>query len=190
MLQKNANPNWQSMDLVFGGDHGQGKFRAVVKVTLRHNDDALKNETSILKVGHVDCEKDTYDILKNTIAAPLNESLKQIVGTGLTFARSGPDDCDIEATFSISPKNIQTVRVFITGDLAFYAAALGKESMASSWCWLCKLSKKEWNTYPHEVGDKWTFHDMAQIIENIANNNLADIPRVIGDSVPIVIELK
>ena len=52
------------VDNVFGDDHGQGKFRAVSKLILRESD-GKKFETIVMKVGHIDCKKDTYYIEKH-----------------------------------------------------------------------------------------------------------------------------
>ena len=53
-IEKRITP--ATIDIVYGGDHGQGKFRAVVKIIFRDVHD--KNAASIvLKVGHIDCKK-------------------------------------------------------------------------------------------------------------------------------------
>ena len=70
--------SFTSIDLVIGGDHGQGKFRCVMKVILRGTDGKNVN-SSCLKVGHIDCDKDTYDVLKNSITTPLNNDIKEIM---------------------------------------------------------------------------------------------------------------
>jgi hypothetical protein len=71
----------KSMDVVLGGDHGQGKFRSVIKIVLR--DEAGKQVHSmVMKVGHIDCTKDTYDVLKLSIAGPLNESMQEVINSG------------------------------------------------------------------------------------------------------------
>ena len=98
--------------------------------------------------------------------------MRKIVGSGLTFAQSNPES-DVKATFSVNPQTIEVVRFFMTGDLAFYAAALGKENMSGSWCWLCTLSKKEWGTAQHAHGKDWTFEKMADII---AKTEMGDLP--------------
>jgi hypothetical protein len=36
------------------------------------------------------------------------------------------------------------IRVFITGDLAFYATVVGKEGMDKAHCLWCKLKKAQW----------------------------------------------
>jgi hypothetical protein len=61
---KGALSTLKSMDVVLvgGRDYGQGKFRSVIKIILR--DDTGKQVTSMLmKVGHIDCTKDTYEVL-------------------------------------------------------------------------------------------------------------------------------
>ena len=50
----------KSVDIVFGGDHGQGKFRAVIKLIL-WDSNGKSIETIVMKVGHIDCKTDTYD---------------------------------------------------------------------------------------------------------------------------------
>merc|ERR1712032_826293 len=73
--------NLTSIDVVFGGDHGQGKFRAVVKVIYR-DECRKKIDDVVMTVGHIDCRKDTYDVLKNTIAQKHNESLSRLDKSG------------------------------------------------------------------------------------------------------------
>jgi hypothetical protein len=50
------------------------------------------------------------------------------------------------------------IRVFITGDLAFYATIVGKEGMDKAHCHWCKLSKHQWQPYGHPLGIKWTLY--------------------------------
>jgi hypothetical protein len=67
----------KSIDVVLGGDHGQGNFRSVIKIILR-DDDGKQVDSMVMKVGHIDCMKDTYDILKSSVAGPLNESRVEV----------------------------------------------------------------------------------------------------------------
>ena len=50
----------------------------------------------------------------------------------------------------------------MTGDLAYYAAVLGKPNMAGQWCTWCDLSKKEWIDVEHQKGNLWTLSLMLQ----------------------------
>jgi hypothetical protein len=49
-------------------------------------------------------------------------------------------ECEFKQTRSSNSHNLN---MYITGDLAFQAMALGKESMAGWWCMLCKASKSQ-----------------------------------------------
>ena len=51
-----------SIDLVLGRDHGQYKFRMVMKIICRNEQMNIIDEW-IVKVVYIDCEKDTYKIL-------------------------------------------------------------------------------------------------------------------------------
>jgi len=65
-----------SIDLVLGGDHGQEKFQMVMKIICR---DELQNivDEWVVKIAHIDCQKDTYQVLRETIMPKLNEYLKK-----------------------------------------------------------------------------------------------------------------
>ncbi len=66
----------QSMDVVLGGDHGQGKFRSVIKIILRDGI-GKQVDSMVMKVGNIDCTKGTYGVLKSSVAGPLNKSMKE-----------------------------------------------------------------------------------------------------------------
>lgn len=82
--------SFHSMDVVFGGDHGQGVFGAAVKVILWTSDWQVA-ASAVRKVGHIDCTKDTYDVLKATIAGQLNVSLHRIKGRVLRLISEGDE---------------------------------------------------------------------------------------------------
>ena len=71
----------QSMDVVLGGDHGQGKFRSVIKIILRDGT-GRQVDSMVMKVGHIDCTKDTYEVLKSSVAGPSNESMTNVINSG------------------------------------------------------------------------------------------------------------
>jgi hypothetical protein len=60
------------------------------------------------------------------------------------------------------------IRVFVTGDLANFAAILEKVNMAGNWCTLCGLSAKEWSPADHDKGELWTLEAMAAVRESIS----------------------
>ena len=72
---------FQKVDIIVGGDHGQEKFHAYIKTILRDGEDNIL-DMFVSKVGHIDCKKDTYDVLKKSIAGPLNEAMKRLKEAG------------------------------------------------------------------------------------------------------------
>jgi hypothetical protein len=55
------------------------------------------------------------------------------------------------------------IRVFVTDDLAYFAAILGKVNMAGNWCTWCGLLAKEWSPRDHDKGKLWTQEAMAEV---------------------------
>jgi hypothetical protein len=165
----------KSIDVVLGGDHGQGKFRSVIKIILR-NDDGKQVDSMVMKVGHIDCMKDTYDILKSSVAGPLNESMEEVVKSGAlqlireqdgNLSCSMKNDDDDQSLLTIITN--LPIRVFVTGDLAYFAAILGKVNMADDWCTWCGLSAKEWSPTDHDKGELWTLEAMAEVRLSISS---------------------
>ena len=118
----------QSVDLVIGGDHGQGKFRCVMKIILR--DETGKNiDSYCIKIGHIDCDKDTYDVLKNSITGPLNEDIKLITAKQqIQILNDKPTNKkkvvlgtveEIDQELYTIQKSLN-IRILMCGDLAFF----------------------------------------------------------------------
>ena len=191
----------QSIDLVIGGDHGQGKFRSVMKIILR-NASGKNIDSFCVKIGHIDCDKDTYHVLKNSVTKPLNDDIKAITDSGsvqfitnLTTKEKSIvfdtiDEID-EEKFSIQ-KSVP-IRILMCGDLAFFAAVLGKVNMSGKWCTWCKLSPSEWRPSGHICGEKWTIDGMSQLREKImrkeieakASNKMGVVEVPLIDTIPI-----
>ena len=62
------------IDIVVGGDHGQGAFRFPMKILYIMNNE--KRYESIQPVGYILCKKDNGLILKNTTIKELSDSIK------------------------------------------------------------------------------------------------------------------
>ena len=56
-------------------------------------------------------------------------------------------------------QNSHRVDLFVTGDLAFQAMALGKESMAGWWCMLCKAPRAH---FLDEESEMWTMSGLVE----------------------------
>jgi hypothetical protein len=46
-----------SVVIIVGGGHGQGKFRAVIKIILRYVDVEVKTKMIVIKFGHIKAKK-------------------------------------------------------------------------------------------------------------------------------------
>jgi len=178
--------NLDKAHVILVGDHGQGAFQMMVTLLLitkptrrrgnwrnRHGN-AVENEYVGTKLalevdgmcGYIQCQKDTYQILDDTIATPINNRLLSIKEKGRVTIFQTPDG-DVEMCFG----NIHTtqgvelasapVELFVVGDLAFLSMILGKESMAPHWCWRCQYSKSDWtNIKDPRVGTEWTLDNL------------------------------
>ena len=117
---------FDSIDLVFGGDQGQGKFSAGIKVIFWEKRSNVYE--SILKVGHIKHNKDSYEVLKSTIGPPLNEYLQLVKSKILRV----PYDCDRESQFVDVRSDHEIykfykINVVGCGDIKFIMTCLGRE---------------------------------------------------------------
>ncbi len=196
----------EEVGVVVGLDHGQGAMRGFAKFLLTspqlHKE---KNDLSygcpIANLCHVQCKKDTYLVVRDTVTNSLVESIEYLqqnklvvvsnksrdvvqavyVPKGATNIRinndhqleleAGYDGETITDTKELGPDiqvipcdeiivdcSIQHFRIYITGNLAFYALMLGRPNSANHWCIWCD-SKKQYYGYPAEVAQKaanWT----------------------------------
>jgi hypothetical protein len=124
---------YDSINIVIGGDHGQRKFRMVIRLIYRNKSNPNIPEIShILKVGHINCIKDTRIVLEKTIGEKINNGCKALFGKNIIMNRAqGSASIHEEPPFinQVYDTNFISVKVnlFITGNLAFYATILGKE---------------------------------------------------------------
>ena len=163
------------IDFMLGDDHGQSKFRMLMKVITRREDMSIIDHW-VLKVAHIDYEKDTYQVLRQTITPFLNTELTKLIdGTekvhlffkensdGVKWFTSQLGKNESIPKFVSPSTNLFCpefvyhktceVRVLLTGDLAFYAIVLGKVNMSGRWCTWCKLSPAQWGVENHDKGE-------------------------------------
>lgn len=129
--------------VVAGGDHGDTAFQFGASVSVELCDgNLLEFEVSIAELI---CRKDTGALIQKTILPRLTAGLKVVATKPLHVYH----DDNGELLCGFNPPSVQTsskefkIDVYITGDLAFQAIALGKEGMAPHWCTLCKAHKKK-----------------------------------------------
>ena len=191
-----------NIDLVLGGDHGARKFRMLFKVICRNNKMEAVDDFKI-KVAHIDCKKDTYNIIRETISPALNEELIELMGENkkLIVYRKKVDGkykyTTQISTYSLNNNNPPPVficpmtgepvpdmefvracgiRVVVTGDLAFYASLLGKVNASGHWCTWCQLMYTDWKKKNHDAGESWSLRQMDELRESIFNKEVKDIP--------------
>jgi hypothetical protein len=183
--QFNGNSDLKNISechLVVGGDHGQGAFRFIANLLLFakgavHRFNIVFEEDFLC--GFIECKKDTYDVLRSTIAKPINESLKRIAkAEELIFLRNKTDSSLFvewgAANASIHVNNNSAsivhaipIQLFLVGDLAFQLLAQGREGMSSYWCPRCQWGWSDWQAIQalpdgreQRVGKQWCWQDM------------------------------
>jgi len=198
---KNFAEQCDHVDVVFGGDHGARRFRAVVQVIFRSKNNANVPTSSItLQVGHINAAKDTYEVLEGTVARELNEGLWRIVDKVLVVHFAENHDpvivFAVEAPAAEERHNnwaMFGIQALISGDLAFFSTILGKPNMSPIWCNWCMLSKQAWSVAGHAPGDRWAIDKIQQIRHNVEVCGMRDDPsNIMGciktpliDAVPI-----
>jgi hypothetical protein len=191
---------YNQIDVVFGGDHGARRFRAVTKIIFRSNvQPDLEPFSIVMQVGNIDIAKDTRSVLERTLGIPLNESVKRVHGKKVVVRLLDNDTPTITLTEELPGEQENNnfisfhVRTFITGDLAFFAIILGKENMSTQWCTWCKLSRVKWSNPNHVRGEPWSIEGIQNVHFSVAENNLHEMPENIRgctavplfDAVPI-----
>jgi hypothetical protein len=64
----------RGVELVDGGDHGQGRFAQVAKIIIRGENRKVLADFHI-KIADIKCEKDTYDLYQATVGPPLSKDI-------------------------------------------------------------------------------------------------------------------
>ena len=167
--------------LLMGGDHGKGAFRMIVVVLLFSKNEAMQSFSLDFSdeelCGYIECKKDTYAIIKETIAKPLNDSLKNIAKaeelvfckhetTGKQFVEWGADAVARAEQGSSIVHAIQTT-LFMVSDLAYLLMAQGRDNMSSYWCFRCQFGVYNWKNAKAgeaKVGAAWTKENMEEYL--------------------------
>ena len=122
------------IDIVVGGDHGQGEFRFPMKIVRIMN--SGKRHESIQPIGYILYKKNNRIIQKNTIIRDLGDSIN-LLNESIIFNNQ-----------HISPSNI-----YVTGDLVFLVILLGKEYSSPHWCIKFKSPSEYWKLSDHSMDD-------------------------------------
>ena len=107
----------------------------------------------VINNAHIDCDRDTYDVLNKSIVKSINDDMKILMNKDtfvfllwneddkLTIQYSTKDDCNASSYLKVIHI---TSRLLISGDLAFFATVVGKVNRSGCWCHWCNLSPFEW----------------------------------------------
>ena len=156
VLQHDVLQNAAKVHLVLGADHGQGAFLGTVKVIFKDANNRTVGSYELV-MGQIECKKDTFDLLKQTIFPTWNESLHRLKKNKVIVFDKNTDEAaslnmpyiisfEEEAPQTTSANVLPLVieHMVMTGDIQFYTLCLGKEHSSGSWCWACRLSHKQW----------------------------------------------
>ena len=175
-------------DFIHGADHGQGALQAGTKTVLvfeprdkpvtcipTPKSKPTPSEFAIsfeVGIAEVICKKDTSEVIRKTICDHLTKHFKTIASNPLTIGFDRETQ-SIKCCFGKNQSLEQTEQVptyqYVTGDLAFYAMVLGRESHSGSKCFLCRLSAREFKT-SMKAGELWTYDLMNEFVSNMKND--------------------
>jgi hypothetical protein len=176
-LEKSEIRNFEHVDVSVSIDHGKGFLRSTLVIVVRGKDGVAKIAAS-LSLGSAKCKGDSYDILKNTFAPTINNSLHLIKDNGYKISVWGRPDKNKELYCKLgtepddeSHNLIHQVEVdqWIAGDLKFLMMAAGREHADKTWCFYCDLMNREWKCEtPQKVGNMWTNQGLEDFIKKIS----------------------
>ena len=78
-----------------------------------------------------------------------------------------------DPSLNVTPGHISITEVFVTGDLAFQAMALGKESMAGHHCMQCKASRQQFT----DSCELWNMKELMRCGEDAERKKRRSIAR-------------
>jgi hypothetical protein len=156
--------------LVFSGDHGQGAMRFSCKVLLMQKDadDSRVISEQSYSIGEIDCKKDDYRTLLNTLMPKYDEMISRLNTKMLSFTLQGNETiCQITDDQRIIEQAEKTmvIKTFVTGDYKFYATILGKPDRAQFYCTWCKMLWSIWKADANSTGDVWTQNGLHQTFQ-------------------------
>jgi len=172
LQSKNIHPSTvQCVGVVAGGDHGDVAFQFGAAALLEISDGSTMDfDVSLVELI---CRKDTAKLIEATILPGLTSGLKKVATLPLRIHYDDHDGkiaCQFSETSTIhSPPHsttIETVDCYITGDLAFQAMSMGRESMAGYWCLLCCANRPQFQgDYP-----PWLMEDLCRLGDEAAQD--------------------
>jgi hypothetical protein len=146
LQSKNIHPSSVVHEgVVAGGDHGDVAFQFGASVHVEiSNEHTIDFEVSVVELI---CRKDTAKLIEATILPGLTAGLKKVATLSLHIhcdKHNRKIRCKFSETTTMLPvTTIEKVDCYITGDLAFQAMSMGRESMAGYWCMQCRANRPQ-----------------------------------------------
>lgn len=154
--------------VVVGGDHGQGAFRIVIKIGYFFDKETKKKPIlETIKVAHVDCKKESDEILGDSVLKKVGEHLSSIDKFGLLYKASSDSFKWVEKA-SNQNQPYRSITQFATGDISFLFMILGRVG-ASFWCLVCDCHKDTYQCAGHEAGTKWNVQRLKDLAARHSN---------------------
>ena len=158
---------------VSGGDKGGDAFQFGCKIKVEFHNGAKAPMFVQISVAELICQHDTADLIEKTILPNLTKGLKTVATEKLHIYLD--NDGKVNCQFGNPPtqgtasniKTLNKVRLFVTGDLAFYTMALGRESMSGHWCYLCMMRRTQFSDV-NQRADPWTMDKIVEVAEEVA----------------------
>ncbi len=142
--------------MVVSGDHGDTAFQFGASVSVDLTDERIIE----FKVSDYEliCRKDSGKLIESTILTRLTQGLEIVATWNLNIEVN--DEGGLVCEFNKDTHSVHShlVDMYVTGDLAFQATALGKESMSGWWCMLCKAPRKQ---FLEEQSEMWTMDELV-----------------------------
>ena len=98
---KSKSNTISTIDIVVGSDHGQEKFRSVCKFILRYMSVIYIN-SYVIKNAHTYYEKDTYEVLNDSVVKLFNNEIKIIMNEDIFVYFMWNEDKKLMAKYSKS----------------------------------------------------------------------------------------
>jgi hypothetical protein len=159
------------VQVVIGGNHGETAFQFGASVSVELADNCIIDFEVL--VCELICRKDTGRLIEETILTKLSAGLEVISTFDLhiynhhnnralvvKYCRAG------QIQTAPTPSQVPISEVFVTGNLAFQAMALGKESMAGPWCMQCKATRLKFT----DDCKLWTMEDLVRCGKDAEKN--------------------
>ena len=143
------------VDFLLSGDHGADTFSLVLKIIILDHHGKCIHHIQVA-AADIASKKDSYEILRQTIAPRLNKMIQDIKegnNSHLYLYQLGQIVADRVYNASFvrhegnpvsTPAKIIPFQFLIVGDLKWLNQMLGKVNMEGHWCIWCNLCKKDW----------------------------------------------